>query len=118
MMQKTEKNEEIEKVAGVFRDYMEASPRLDWFWSGKSGYVLLVVDEKTRTVQESRVIRDAGRLCRILAGEIAQETLCGAGRDHDTYSADPAERLLVRECLEPYREKLSEHAAVFEELFH
>ena len=37
MMQKAEKNEEIEKVSGVFQDYIQDSSRLEWLWSEKLG---------------------------------------------------------------------------------
>ena len=116
MMQKAEKNEEIEKVSGVFQDYIQESSRLEWLWSEKLGYVLLKIHGKTQKMEEGLVIRRADRLCRILTGEIAQEVLDGTGKEHDPYGADPEERAQIRERLRPWRAQLPEYRDIFDGL--
>lgn len=116
MMQKAEKNEEIEKVSGVFGDYIRNSSRLEWIWSEKLGYVLLQIHEKTRNMEEGLVIRRADRLCRILVGEIAQEVLNETGKEYGPYGADPEERARIRERLSPWREQLPEYRDIFDGL--
>lgn len=47
---------EIERVYGVFKDYIHASKFLDFVWSEKLGYLLLHIDPTKNTIEEDQII--------------------------------------------------------------
>lgn len=54
---------EIERVYGVFKDYIHASKFLDFVWSEKLGYLLLHIDPTKNTIEEDQIIASADELC-------------------------------------------------------
>lgn len=54
---------EIERVYGVFKDYIHASKFLDFVWSEKLGYLLLHIDPTKNTIEEDQIITSADELC-------------------------------------------------------
>ena len=59
MVQEAKRDAEMEKVYGVFEEYIKSSPYIEWLWSEKLGYVLMQIAAKEREVVESRVVTDA-----------------------------------------------------------
>lgn len=59
---------EIERVYGVFKDYIHASKFLDFVWSEKLGYLLLHIDPTKNTIEEDQIITSADELCAELCG--------------------------------------------------
>ena len=53
---------EIERVYGVFKDYIHASKFLDFVWSEKLGYLLLHIDPTENTIEEDQIITSADEL--------------------------------------------------------
>lgn len=58
---------EIERVYGVFKDYIHASKFLDFVWSEKLGYLLLHIDPTKNTIEEDQIITSADELCAELS---------------------------------------------------
>lgn len=114
MMQRAERNEEIERVRGVFSEYIENSPYLELVWSEKLGYILMLIRREAAEILESRVIQDAGSLCRYLVSEISQNVLEAKGKEPDTYGLEPADRAEIGKMLMPYRNQLPEYGSFFE----
>ncbi len=114
MMQKAEKKEAIEKVRGVFEEYIQASPYMELLWSDKLGYVLMLIDSKTSEIVENRVVTDTGRDSPHLIGEIVQKALKIMGKDHDACELSPQERDEIGKELKPYMEQLPEYGYLFE----
>lgn len=117
MMQKAERQEEIEKVRSVFGAYIEDSPYLELLWSDKLGYILMLIHRGTSEIMESRIITDAESFCRYLIREISQNALKAMGKDHDTYELSSSERAEIRKELRPYLEQLPEYDALFHTVF-
>ena len=116
-MDKVKRNEEMERVSKVFKEYIEDSPYLEWLWSKKLGYVLMQIDMETGEIMESEVISEAENFCRLMFGEIAQDVLEPTGNEHDTYEADPLEQAEITKRLAPYIEQLPEYQYLYEKLF-
>lgn len=64
---------EIERVYGVFKDYIHASKFLDFVWSEKLGYLLLHIDPTKNTIEEDQIITSADELCAELFNEVATD---------------------------------------------
>lgn len=64
---------EIERVYGVFKDYIHASKFLDFVWSEKLGYLLLHIDPTKNTIEEDQIIASADELCAELFNEVATD---------------------------------------------
>lgn len=64
---------EIERVYGVFKDYIHASKFLDFVWSEKLGYLLLHIDPTKNTIEENQIIASADELCAELFNEVATD---------------------------------------------
>ena len=116
-MDKVKRNEEMERVSKVFKEYIEDSPYLVWLWSKNLGYVLMQIDMETGEIIESEVISEAENFCRLMFGEIAQDVLELTGNEHDTYEADPLEQAEITKRLAPYIEQLPEYQYLYEKLF-
>lgn len=72
---------EIERVYGVFKDYIHASKFLDFVWSEKLGYLLLHIDPTKNTIEEDQIIASADELCAELFNEVATDVFQEAKRD-------------------------------------
>ncbi len=117
MSQEAKKDADIEKVCGVFEDYIKASPYIDGFWSGKLGYVLMQISLERREIMDSSVISDAKKLCWIMFNEIADDVLQTTQNDHTVYDADPLERAEIEKRLKPYADQLPEYRFLCDKLF-
>ncbi len=117
MIQDAKKDAKIERVCGVFADYIKASPYIDWLWSDKLGYILTQISLESQEIMESRVIMDAERLCWILFNEVADDVLQMTHNDHIAYEADSLEQAEIRKRLKPYMERLPEYAGLCDRLF-
>ena len=84
---------EIERVYGVFKDYIHASKFLDFVWSEKLGYLLLHIDPTKNTIEEDQIIASADELCAELFNEVATDVFQEAKREHFYPDADDDERL-------------------------
>lgn len=73
---------EIERVYGVFKDYIHASKFLDFVWSEKLGYLLLHIDPTKNTIEEDQIIASADELCAELFNEVATDVFQEAKREH------------------------------------
>lgn len=73
---------EIERVYGVFKDYIHASKFLDFVWSEKLGYLLLHIDPTKNTIEEDQIIASADELCAELFNEVAMDVFQEAKREH------------------------------------
>lgn len=109
MVQEAKRDAEMEKVYGVFEEYIKSSPYIEWLWSEKLGYVLMQIAAKEREVVESRVVTDAGDLCRILLHEVAEDALRKRNSEHTPYEADALERDEIGKELKPYIDQLPEY---------
>ena len=84
---------EIERVYGVFKDYIHASEFLDFVWSEKLGYLLLHIDPTKNTIEEDQIITSADELCAELFNEVATDVFQEAKREHFYPDADDDEML-------------------------
>ena len=82
---------EIERVYGVFKDYIHASKFLDFVWSEKLGYLLLHIDPTKNTIEEDQIIASADELCAELFNEVAMDVFQEAKREHFYPDADDDE---------------------------
>lgn len=82
---------EIERVYGVFKDYIHASKFLDFVWSEKLGYLLLHIDPTKNTIEEDQIITSADELCAELFNEVATDVFQEAKREHFYPDADDDE---------------------------
>ena len=48
MLYEEKEKAEIERVYSVFQDYIRTSPYLEWVWSDKVGYILIVISTEKR----------------------------------------------------------------------
>ena len=84
---------EIERVYGVFKDYIHASKFLDFVWSEKLGYLLLHIDPTKNTIEEDQIIASADELCAELFNEVATDVFQEAKREH--FYPDAKSRFLL-----------------------
>ena len=87
---------EIERVYGVFKDYIHASKFLDFVWSEKLGYLLLHIDPTKNTIEEDQIITSADELCAELFNEVATDVFQEAKREHFYPDADDDEIAEIR----------------------
>ena len=113
-----EKTEEahIEKVYGVFADYVRESPYLEWFRSDKLGYLLLKISAEHRYVDETIVITTAGKLAEVLFSEVSTDVLLLTGNEHSEQTADPLERAEIWRRWQPFLSQLPEYRPLCEEM--
>lgn len=88
---------EIERVYGVFKDYIHASKFLDFVWSEKLGYLLLHIDPTKNTIEEDQIIASADELCAELFNEVATDVFQEAKREHFYPDADDDEIAEIEE---------------------
>ena len=70
-----EEMKEIQKVIGVFYNYIRDSRICELLWTNKLGYTLLLVDPENHLARaQPQVIRSAEELVRALLGELYAET--------------------------------------------
>ena len=100
---------EIERVYGVFKDYIHASEFLDFVWSEKLGYLLLHIDPTKNTIEEDQIITSADELCAELFNEVATDVFQEAKRDHFYPDADDDEIAVIRRRWQPYLDLLPEY---------
>lgn len=60
------RKKEIEKVHGVFRDYIKKSPDVELLWSDKVGYVCLEIGLEPFYVASIERVNSAEELCQKL----------------------------------------------------
>ena len=97
---------EIERVYGVFKDYIHASKFLDFVWSEKLGYLLLHIDPTKNTIEEDQIITSADELCAELFNEVATDVFQEAKREHFYPDADDDEIAEIRRRWQPYLDLL------------
>lgn len=100
---------EIERVYGVFKDYIHASKFLDFVWSEKLGYLLLHIDPTKNTIEEDQIIASADELCAELFNEVATDVFQEAKREHFYPDADDDEIAVIRRRWQPYLDLLPEY---------
>lgn len=100
---------EIERVYGVFKDYIHASKFLDFVWSEKLGYLLLHIDPTKNTIEEDQIITSADELCAELFNEVATDVFQEAKREHFYPDADDDEIAEIRRRWQPYLDLLPEY---------
>lgn len=100
---------EIERVYGVFKDYIHASKFLDFVWSEKLGYLLLHIDPTKNTIEEDQIIASADELCAELFNEVATDVFQEAKREHFYPDADDDEIAEIRRRWQPYLDLLPEY---------
>ena len=98
--------QEIERVYGVFKDYIHASKFLDFVWSEKLGYLLLHIDPTKNTIEEDQIITSADELCAELFNEVATDVFQEAKREHFYPDADDDEIAEIRRRWQPYLDLL------------
>ena len=114
-----EQLESIEKVRGVFADYIANSKYLDLLWSDKIGYILIVdIREDMKTIDSQPVIiSDGAFLCEQMLFDIAYDTLESVGPVHYIYETSPSEQQLIKDACYPYMEQLPEYGDLIDRLF-
>ena len=85
---------EIERVYGVFKDYIHASKFLDF------------VDPTKNTIEEDQIITSADELCAELFNEVATDVFQEAKREHFYPDADDDEIAEIRRRWQPYLDLL------------
>ena len=100
---------EIERVYGVFKDYIHASKFLDFVWSEKLGHLLLHIDPTKNTIEEDQIIASADELCAELFNEVATDVFQEAKREHFYPDADDDEIAEIRRRWQPYLDLLPEY---------
>ena len=100
---------EIERVYGVFKDYIHASKFLDFVWSEKLGYLLLHIDPTKNTIEEDQIITSADELCAELFNEVATDVFQEAKREHFYPDADDDEIAVIRRRWQSYLDLLPEY---------
>ena len=103
---------EIERVYGVFKDYIHASKFLDFVWSEKLGYLLLHIDPTKNTIEEDQIITSADELCAELFNEVATDVFQEAKREHFYPDADDDEIAEIRRRWQPPERCLSRKARI------
>ncbi|MDO5392138.1 MAG: hypothetical protein Q4F24_13750 [Eubacteriales bacterium] len=116
MLYSVEDKKQIEKVIGVFQEYINGSDYLDIVYAKKLGYILLKIELKSRDIMESIVIENAEELVTELFSEIAMDVVEMTGNDHAIANADPLERAEIERRLAVYKEKLPEYAKLADSL--
>lgn len=85
MLYEEKEKAEIERVYSVFQDYIRTSPYLEWVWSEKVGYILIVISTEKRYVEEGIVILNAEMLCDRLLSEIFTDVMTLTQSGHTYY---------------------------------
>ena len=111
----TEK-EEIERVYGVFADYIWESPYLEWVKSDKLGYLLLKGSVKKRYVDTVVFIDTAAQLANVLFEEVSTDVLVMTGNEHDERNADPPELAEIKRRWQSFLGRLPEYQPICEKI--
>ena len=109
---------EIERVYGVFKDYIHASKFLDFVWSEKLGYLLLHIDPTKNTIEEDQIITSADELCAELFNEVATDVFQEAKREHFYPDADDDEIAEIRRRWQPYLDLLPAYRKFMQSVSH
>ena len=109
---------EIERVYGVFKDYIHASKFLDFVWSEKLGYLLLHIDPTKNTIEEDQIITSADELCAELFNEVATDVFQEAKREHFYPDADDDEIAEIRRRWQPYLDLLPAYRSSLQSVSH
>ena len=96
MLYEDKEKAEIERVYSVFQDYIRTSPYLEWVWSDKMGYILIVISTEKRYVEEGIVILNAEMLCDRLPIPQPQ------AHDRDHQPETGRDKASSRSCPRPY----------------
>lgn len=111
----TEK-EEIERVYGVFADYIWESPYLEWVKSDQLGYLLLKGSVKKRYVDTVVLIDTAAQLANVLFEEVSTDVLVMTGNEHDERNADPPELAEIKRRWQSFLGRLPEYQPICEKI--
>lgn len=117
MLYEEKEKAEIERVYSVFQDYIRTSPYLEWVWSDKVGYILIVISTEKRYVEEGIVILNAEMLCDRLLSEIFTDVMTLTQSGHSYYEIDPQERAEIERHWKPYIDQLPEYAELCDKQF-
>ena len=117
MLYEEKEKAEIEQVFSVFQDYIRTSPYLEWVWSDKVGYILIVISTEKRYVEEGIVILNAEMLCDRLLSEIFTDVMTLIQSGHAYYEVDPQERAEIERHWKPYIDQLPEYARLCDKQF-
>ena len=117
MLYEEKEKAEIERVYSVFQDYIRTSPYLEWVWSDKIGYILIVISTEKRYVEEGIVILNAEMLCDRLLSEIFTDVMTLTQSGHTYYEVGPQERAGIERHWKPYIDKLPEYAELCDKQF-
>lgn len=121
MIHTDEQIKSIEKVKGVFSDYIEKFNDMELIKTEKAGYILLygIRVMEGQMVFDPVFIRDGSQLCDFLLSELAYEVLAEMDekREHDIYEATTQERVAIEAAFEPYIQQLPEYRYLIEELY-
>ena len=117
MLYEEKEKAEIERVYSVFQDYIRTSPYLEWVWSDKIGYILIVISTEKRYVEEGIVILNAELLCDRLLSEIFTDVMTLTQSGHACYEVDPQERAEIERHWKPYIDQMPEYAELCDKQF-
>ena len=117
MLYEEKEKSEIERVYSVFQDYIRTSPYLEWVWSDKIGYILIVISTEKRYVEEGIVILNAEMLCDRLLSEIFTDVMTLTQSGHAYYEVDLQERAEIERHWKPYIDQLPEYAELCDKQF-
>ncbi|MEI3362186.1 MAG: hypothetical protein V8R75_06205 [Oscillospiraceae bacterium] len=105
-----EKKREIERVLGVFQNYIEGSELLDVVYSKKFGYVLLGLPAAD-SIDDSDVTRleDPETLVKEIYQNLAYDFMEQEGHSEDYTEATNLEKRAMREWMKEYTDQLPEY---------
>ena len=103
----TSVKEAIERVMGVFSEYIKTTPYFDIVWSGKVGYIYISIDSCRGTVgdMDCLVIDSPEELLDKLLYEMAVDIMEEGGHDLNPVEASALERAEVARRLNVYLEQ-------------
>ena len=112
-----EKKSELERVLGVFQNYIEGSELLDVVYSKKFGYVLLGLPAAD-SIDDSDVTRleDPETLVKEVYQNLAYDFMEQEGHSEDHTEATNLEKRAMREWMKEYTDQLPEYNYLLDEL--
>ena len=112
-----EKKSELERVLGVFQNYIEGSELLDVVYSKKFGYVLLGLPAAD-SIDDSDVTRleDPETLVKEIYQNLAYDFMEQEGHSEDYTEATNLEKRAMREWMKEYTDQLPEYNYLLDEL--
>lgn len=108
----------LDKVMEVFGSYIAQAKSFSVVWSKQAGYLFMNLDSDGEVAPEPAVMGSAEELSLRLFREVAKDVLAEQGAcDAEPSAASEADKMRIRQRLDPYLEALPEYRPLAEKLF-